>query len=187
MIDVVVGIQVCVGDHCTGVGGVDELTVADVDANVGDTRFVCILEEHDVAGLQLVFINGSTLLIHGSEGTAGIEAERTGDVVDKAGTVKSVGRSAAPDVGNTQILLCGFDDFRAGCSRRSAGSTSGRGAAGVSGGTIQCSSAGGNAGGVAAPEEQGRLGGCFVFIRSLGQVQIVAADVNSLGSKGLTI
>ena len=79
----------------------DELTVTDIDAHMGQTGLVCILEEHDVTGLQIGLGNRRALCVHSGLGTADVDAEGTEHIVDKSGAVKTAGISAAPLIGNT--------------------------------------------------------------------------------------
>ena len=52
MIDVVAGVQICKGDHLTGLGRVDKLSATHIDAHMGEAFLICILEEYHIAGLQ---------------------------------------------------------------------------------------------------------------------------------------
>ena len=46
--------QVCIGNRGAGVGGVDELAVADVNTHVGNAAAAGICEEDNVAGLSVL-------------------------------------------------------------------------------------------------------------------------------------
>ena len=61
----------------------DELTVTNIDANMGQTGFICILEEHHITGLKICFGNGLALGIHGSLGAADIDAVAAKHIVNK--------------------------------------------------------------------------------------------------------
>ena len=92
-------------DHVAVGGGVDELTVADVDAHVGDGLAGVVLEEDQIAGLQLIAADGDTVLeLVGGGAVEGV-AELGVDVLGEAGAVKAAGAVAAQDVGGAQILL----------------------------------------------------------------------------------
>ena len=89
MIDVICVVQA--GDLNAGFAGagVDEITVAQVDTNVGDTLGISIFEEHEVAGLQVSLINIHTVgVLRGRTMGDGV-AEALGDVVNQTGAVKT--------------------------------------------------------------------------------------------------
>ena len=89
---------------CTG-GSVDELAAADVDAHVGDGLAAPVLEEHQVAGLQLALGHGHAVgQLAGGGAVEGV-AEVAVDVGGEAGAVKAGGAVAAVDIGHAQVLL----------------------------------------------------------------------------------
>ena len=118
---VVIRIQICEGYNPATMGGVDKLAVADVDTHMGDTGGRSALEEDQVTGTQVGLADGSAALIHGSTGTGNLDAVRSQHIVNKTGTVKTTGGSAAVNIGNAQIFLGSFHDLAAG------GRTGGRG------------------------------------------------------------
>ena len=106
------------GDHhavpvVVGGRGVDELVAADVDAHMGGHRAV-ILEEHQVAGLQLAAGYGRTIAQLAGSAVGQLDAQLREDVHGEAGAVKAAGGGAAVYVGNAQILLRQRDDLAAG-------------------------------------------------------------------------
>ena len=98
---VIIRIEICVRNDLTGTGRMDKLTVANVNADMGQTCFICILEEDRITGLQICFGNGGAFGIHGSLRTADINAVGAQNIVDKAGAVKTAGIGATPFVRNT--------------------------------------------------------------------------------------
>ena len=150
--------QVRVGDSGAGVGGVDELAVSGIDAHMGNAAGICIGKEDNVTGLQLILGNGSALLILVSGGPVGGEAQLLKDIVDETGAVKACRRSAAVNVGGTQIFFCFCQNGITGyIGRNLAGRTAGSGAA------VQGRGTGGDTGGFSAPEELGAVGGILIF------------------------
>ena len=144
----------------------EELVVPYVNTNVGNAAGIGVGEEHQVADLQIRTGNRSAdcPLLLGSAGQ--LDAVGGEDILDKPGAIKTCGGSAAPDIGNAQILLCGGNDLVAQvCSGAAA---------------FQGRSAGSNAGRFATPEEEGCVGGCGVLIGVLGQIQVIAADIADL-------
>lgn len=92
-------------DHVAVGGSVDELTVADVDAHVGNRLAGVVLEEDQIAGLQLITADGDAVLeLVGGGAVEGV-TELGVDVLGKTRAVKAAGAVAAQDVGGTQILL----------------------------------------------------------------------------------
>ena len=49
----VTGCQIRIGNNRPGVGGMDELAVAGINAHMGNTAGICTVEEHDIAGSRL--------------------------------------------------------------------------------------------------------------------------------------
>ena len=94
-------------------GGVDKLTVADVDTHVRNTGCGSALEEDQITGTQVGLVDGGTALVHGCTGTGNRDAVDFQDVVNKAGAVKAAGRGTAINIGYAQILLCIFQIFLA--------------------------------------------------------------------------
>ena len=119
----------------------DELSVSDIDAQMGNPRGVGVGKEDQIAGLQGSFGNGSSccpLLLAGSgQGKAVLGI----NILHKARAVKAARCAAAPDIGNTQILLGGGNDTAAGGRRR-----------------LQRRGAGSHAGGFAAHKEEWLIG-----------------------------
>ena len=74
MLYIIVRIQVGIADHLAGMGRVDELAVAHIDAHMGQAGLVCTLEEHDITGLQLGLLHRRALLVHGGDGAAGLDS-----------------------------------------------------------------------------------------------------------------
>ena len=72
---VVAGIEVGKGNNSTGMGRVDKLTVAGINANVGNATLVCTLEEYDITGLQVFLGNIGALLVLISRCPVGGEAQ----------------------------------------------------------------------------------------------------------------
>ena len=68
---VVAGVQIRDLDHLTAVGGVDELTVADVDTDMGDAGLVSTCEEHQITGLQVALGNVGAHLVLIDRGAVG--------------------------------------------------------------------------------------------------------------------
>ena len=98
--DIIVGIQIRIGNNSAGAGCVDELTVTDIDAHMGQTGLVCILEEDQIAGLEIALGNGCAFGVHGNLRTADIDAVAAQHIVNEAGAVETAGISAAPLVRN---------------------------------------------------------------------------------------
>ena len=91
MLDVISIVQV--GDLNTGLAaaGMDKVTVANVDTDVGNAGGVCILEEDEVTGLQVALLNVSTVAILRGRTVGDRVAEALGNVVNQTGTVKTGG------------------------------------------------------------------------------------------------
>ena len=94
------------GDLDTAACCMDEQIVAHVDAHMrGSGRGrICIGEEHQIADLQIgdgVAV-GQLLCCGTLEGVAHLLK----DILGKAGAVKALGGRAAPDIGNSHIVLC---------------------------------------------------------------------------------
>ena len=102
---IVSAVQIVDLDHAAGVGGVDELTVTDIDAHMGKTGGVGVGEDDDITGLQLTLGDVDTGGIHTGDHTAQGITQRIVNVVNKTGAVEAGGSSAAPDIRSTQILL----------------------------------------------------------------------------------
>lgn len=98
---IIIRVQICIGNDLAGTGGMDKLSAANIDTDVGETCLVCILEEHQVTGLQIGLGNGCALSVHGGLCTADIDAVTAEHIVDETGAVKTAGICAAPLVGNT--------------------------------------------------------------------------------------
>ena len=94
----------------------DKLTAAHIDAYMGKTGFVCILEEYDITGLQFGFGNLCALLVHGGQRSAGLDTQGVQHIVNKTGAVEAAGGCATPFVGDTQILLGQCNDLITGHS-----------------------------------------------------------------------
>jgi len=87
-------------------GRVDKLTVTHIDTYMGQAFLICVLEEYHITGLQLGLGNCFTLLVHGIEGAADLDAQTVQYIIDKAGAVKTgAGGGAAPEIGDSQMLL----------------------------------------------------------------------------------
>ena len=164
--------QIGIGNSRPGIGGVNELAVPGINANMGNAAGIGICKEDDVTGFQVVLGDGSTMLILVSGGAVGGIAQLLENIVNKTGAVKAGGRCAAIDIRGTQILLCLCQDLSSGHAghRRIAGRTGGCH-------SVQSGSTGGSAGGLAAPEELRAVGGILIFIGDLRQVNEVAADI----------
>lgn len=78
----------------------DKLTVTDIDAHVGQTGLVCILEEDQITGLEIALGNGCSFGVHGYLRTADIDAVAAQHIVNKSGAVKTAGICATPLVRN---------------------------------------------------------------------------------------
>ena len=105
------GVQIRIGNHRSGMGRVDKLAVAYINAHMRNTGCVCILEEDNVAGLEFGLFYGSTLSVHGHKSTACGDSHGAQDIVDKSGTIKSIGSCSAPNIGNAQIFLGGVNNL----------------------------------------------------------------------------
>ena len=153
MCHIVIRIEICVRNDLSGTGGMDELTIADIDANMGQASLICILEEYDITGLQIGFGDRFAFGVHRSLRTADIDAVAAKYIVDKTGAVKTAGGSAAPLIGDTKILLCGCDNLVAGgCAGRTIGAAVGGATGRGTGGTRQCACANSSTGGLATAE-----------------------------------
>ena len=116
MVGVVVGIQIGIGNHAPGVGGVDKLAVAHINTNMGQATGVGVLEDHHVAGLQICLGNIGALGVHVHDHAGHLIAQRIVDVVHKTGAVETGGGGAAPLIGGTQELLGEVNNLLAGQS-----------------------------------------------------------------------
>ena len=120
---VVIVVEARHDDAQAGVGRVDELAVADVDAGVGGRAAggVGPLEEDDVAGLQVAAADvGIAVAELVRAGAAHAVAELPVDVVDHAGAVEAGGGGAAVDVA---VVICSSTAFIF-CARRLSSSRS---------------------------------------------------------------
>ena len=91
-IGVVAGVHLVDLNHIAVGGGVDELTVSDVDAHVGHGLAGVVLEEDQVAGLQLVTADRNAILELVSSGAVkGVVTKLGVDVLGKARAVKLLG------------------------------------------------------------------------------------------------
>ena len=170
--------QVRVGYSGAGIGGVDELTIACIDANVRNAAGVCIGKEHNVAGFQAALGHrGAHLILIGRCPVRGI-AKLLQDIVDKTRAVKAGGGSSAENIRCSKIFLRFFQNLAAcntnGRSIVGSGRISGGSAAGIA---LKSCGVGGNAGRLAATEELGAVGGILILVGNLGQVQKIAADI----------
>ena len=95
----------------------DELVVADVDAHVGGHCAV-ILEEHQVAGLQVAAGDRGAVAQLAGSAVRQLDARLGKHVHGKAGAVEAAGGCAAVDIGHAQILLGDGDDAAAGYGGR---------------------------------------------------------------------
>ena len=107
------------------VGGVNEVTVTDVDADMGNAAGVCIGKEHQVTGLQILLLNVSTVAILPIGGTGNGEAALAGNILNKTGAVKAAGRRSTPNIASTQILPCNVGHHLAGSRRLANGCITG--------------------------------------------------------------
>ena len=83
--------EVGIGDRGAGIGGMDELAAANVNAYMGNAAGICTGKENDVAGLQAAFFNVSTLIVLVGGGAVRGEAQLLEDVVHETGAVKAAG------------------------------------------------------------------------------------------------
>ena len=180
--------EVGVGDGAAGIGGVDELAVAGIDAGVGDTAAVCIRKEHNVAGLQVGLVHLNSGAVLGVRGAAYGNAEGAVHIVHKAGAVEAAGRGAAIDIGCAQILrrlgenLCPGDGGADGSNLILSGDVGSRAAGYRTAGRCpagrcpagQCSDD------FALTEVLRGVGGRAVLVGNFAQAQVVAADVACL-------
>ena len=91
----------------------DKLTVANVDAHMGDRLAGAVFEEHQIAGLQLILADGHAVgELVGGGAVKGI-AELAIDILGEAGTVKAAGAAAAVHVRSPQEVLGVGGDFLA--------------------------------------------------------------------------
>ena len=154
----------------------NKLAVSGVNAHMGNTRCACSCKEDDIACLQILFGNGSTLIELRGRSTVRGEAQLLQHIIDKAGAVKTAGRSTAVNIGSTQIFLSL-------CQNLAAGNTSGgnTGNSGTGrGSAVQCRGTGGNTGGLSAPIELGNIGGsqiCVGIFRQLNEIRTDVADL----------
>lgn len=170
--------EVGIGDRGAGIGGMDELAAANVNAHMGNAAGICTGKENDVAGLQAVLVHVGALAVLVGGGAVGGEAQLFQNIVHEAGAVEAAGRSAAVNVGGTQILL-GFRNNvgTGGGGGRTGGGRTRRGGASRRYGAVQRGGAGGDAGGLAETIEFGTVGRCLIFVGNFRQAQIVAADI----------
>jgi hypothetical protein len=167
---IVSAVQIVDLDHAAGVGGVDELTVTDIDANVGKTGGIGVGEDDDIAGLQFILRNVDTGGIHTGDHTAQGITQRIVNVVNKTGTVKACGSGAAPDIGSAKILLCLVHNGL------SIDITAVNGAVIV----VQRIGAGNSTQRSAKTEESGIVSGCTVFIGDFRQSQLITGNVTDM-------
>ena len=83
----------------------NKIPVSYIDAYMGDTRGVCILEEYQVAGLQVIFCNIDTMLILGFSGAVEGNAVLLEYILHKPGAIKSAGGASAPHIGHTDVFF----------------------------------------------------------------------------------
>jgi hypothetical protein len=104
--------------------GMDQLTVADVDAHMrGKTAiFAGVLKEDQVAALQLGSGNDDAAAQLIIAGTADGAAYLFVDIGGKAGAVKTLGSGSTPNIGDTLILQRFGTDIAAQCQRFLGGS-----------------------------------------------------------------
>ena len=157
----------------------DKLSVSNVNAHVRDAGLICILEDHNIAGLEVFFGYVSTHSVQIFACAVRGIAQLLQNIVNKAGAVKTAGGCAAGNIGTAQIFLGFCHDCLAGdgyrfCCSITAGSVSGRSIA------LQCRCAGSHAGGLAAPVELGGVGRIPVLVRNLGQIHIIRTDIADL-------
>lgn len=89
--------------------GVDKLIVPYVHSDVTD-GIDAVGEEHKVAGLKLVLIDLSAVVVPLSAGSAPkLIAVLTVEIVHKAGAVEASRRRTAVNIGSSEVLLCGCD------------------------------------------------------------------------------
>ena len=88
---VIIRIEACIRNDLAGTGRMDKLTLTNVNANMGQTGLICILEEYGITGLQICLGDGGALGIHGGLGTADIDSVTAQNVIHKSGTVKTTG------------------------------------------------------------------------------------------------
>ena len=92
----------------------DKLVPADVDAHMGGPlAAVAIVEEHQVAGLELALGDGGSVVHLGGGRAVDRIAEVLTHIGHKAGAVKAAGAGAAVDIGIAHILLGKLGDLTA--------------------------------------------------------------------------
>ena len=80
----VTGSQIRIGDNRPGVGSMDELAVAGINAHMGNTAGICTVEEHDIARFQIGLGNISALLVLVIGGAVGGVAQALQNIIYQA-------------------------------------------------------------------------------------------------------
>src|SRR5581483_7664296 len=84
--------------------GMDEETVTDIDADVGDAPLIGVLEEYQVAGLQILRLYPLAHLVLRARHAGQIEAPFGIDALHQAGAVEAgAGRAPAEAIGRAAI------------------------------------------------------------------------------------
>ena len=150
--------QSVIGNRAAGVGGVDKLTVAHIDACVGQAATICIGEEYHIAGLQVGFGNiGALLVLIHQHAVRGV-TQSLQHIVNETGAVKTARGCTAIDIGGAQILFGLVGDIL------TAGNGGGTGIAG-NGAAVEGGGAGRNTQRLAHTEELGGIGRLLVLVR----------------------
>ena len=92
----------------------DELTITDVDAQMGYAASTGV-EENKITGLQIGFAYptaGCKLLLAGSGKRDAMQIKY---VLHKTGAIETIRCSAAPQIGDTNVLTSGSDDLLRRC------------------------------------------------------------------------
>ena len=88
----------------------NELVIADINAHMGNTTAAGV-EKHQISGLQIAFAYiGADLILLGSDTGKG-DFVSVKDILHETGAVKPVRCTAAPNIGNADVLLGGRNDL----------------------------------------------------------------------------
>ena len=164
--------EIGIGYGGAGIGGVNELSVARVDAHMGNAACVCTGEENDITGLQICLGDGGTHVVLIGGGAVGRIAKLLQNIVHIAGTVKTGRGGAAVYIAGAQVFLCLSQNLRTGDTGNGGHGTA---AGGCTAG--QGCRTGGNTGGFTAPVELGGIGGFLILVGDFGQFHKIAADI----------
>ena len=89
----------------------DHLIIANIDAHMRDARAVCVLEKYKITGAQIGFLNVAANLNLQFRGSGNSDSMLFEYILHISGTVKSCRSTAAPGIGDSQILFGFFNNF----------------------------------------------------------------------------